>query len=80
MATVIDLEARALVAAVRAAVLRHRRAWSALVPDHATLNLDAEADEERAFLDMTLAKGALRDHLAATYGMPARDLMDLAIH
>ena len=80
MATVIDMRARVLVAEVRAAVLRHRRAWSALVPDPATVNLDAEADEERAFLEMTLAKGALRDHLATTYGLPARELMDLAIH
>lgn len=67
-----------LVDAVRGAAERHERTWNALVPDRFTVNAAAEAAEDAAYLDMTRAKQALRDHIHATYGVTVEELARLA--
>jgi hypothetical protein len=71
-------EAKALVAAVRAAAARHRTSWEALVPDHFTVDLLHEPAEEAAYAEMTDAKRKLRDHICAIYGLSVRELISLA--
>ncbi len=72
-------DARALVAEVRAAARRHNATWEALVPDHLTINLAAEAAEEAAYEEMGEAKRRLRDHICETYGISIRELASLAL-
>lgn len=75
----MNVEAEALVAAVRAAARAHNATWEALVPDAFTLNLAAEVAEEAAYAEMAVAKRALRDHVCATYGISVRELASLAM-
>lgn len=81
LAGMIDEQQRAheLVAAVRAAARAHNKTWEALVPDAFTINLAAEAAEERAYADMAEAKHALRNHICHLYGISARELASLAL-
>lgn len=72
-------EGRALVQAVRQAARLHSHSWEALVPDAFTVNLLAEAEEERAYADMAIAKRDLRDHICQVYGISARELSSLAL-
>lgn len=72
-------EARELVESVRAAARTHNRTWEALVPDAFTINLAAEAEEERAYEEMAAAKHALRDHICRVYGLSIRELASLAM-
>lgn len=72
-------EGKMLVAAVREAAATHNLSWEALVPDPYTLNLAAEADEERAYAAMAVAKAALRNHICEVYGISARELSSLAL-
>ncbi|MBB5713895.1 hypothetical protein [Sphingomonas aerophila] len=72
-------EARELVESVRAAARVHNRTWEALVPDAFTVNLAAEAEEERAYEEMAAAKHALRDHICHVYGLSIRELASLAM-
>lgn len=72
-------EARELVEAVRQAARAHNRTWEALVPDAFTINLAAEAAEERAYAEMAGAKHALRDHICRVYGLSIRELASLAM-
>lgn len=67
-----------LIAQVRATTTAHRLTWQALVPDAFMLNPDAEAAEEAAYAAMARAKAALRDHIAATYGVSIGELTSLA--
>ena len=67
-----------LVAAVRQAAALHNGTWEALVPDQFTVNLLAEAAEERAFVAMAAEKARLREHICATYGISIRELASLA--
>lgn len=69
----------AIVAAVRRAAAAHNLTWEALVPDQFTVDLSAEAAEERAYLAMTREKERLRDHICATYGLSIRELASLAM-
>lgn len=71
-------EAKALVAAVRAAAAHHRTSWEALVPDQFTVDLLHEPAEEAAYAEMAEAKRQLRDHICATYGLSVRELISLA--
>ena len=71
-------EARSLVAAVRAAALKHGKAWEELVPPSLAINFAAEAAEDAAFDEMAQAKRALRDHICETYGVSPRELFSLA--
>ena len=80
--TTIDLDTdrgRALVAAVRTAAALHNLTWEALVPDQFTVDLRAEAAEERAYLEMARHKAELREHICATYGISIRELSSLAM-
>jgi hypothetical protein len=72
-------DARELVESVRAAARAHNRTWEALVPDAFTVNLAAEAEEERAYEAMATAKHALRDHICSVYGLSIRELASLAM-
>ena len=72
-------EAHRLVEIVRAAARVHNRSWEALVPDAFTVNLGAEAAEERAYAAMAAVKRDLRDHICATYGISIRELASLAM-
>lgn len=72
-------EARVIVAAVRAAAAAHNGTWEALVPDQFTVDLTAEAAEERAYLAMAAEKARLRDHICETYGISIRELASLAM-
>jgi hypothetical protein len=74
----VESEGRRLVQLVRAAALHHATSWEALVPNAFEINLEAEAAEEAAYADMTLAKRALRDHICAVYGISLRELSSLA--
>ena len=78
MDEVIAREGRALVAKVREAARRHNATWEALVPDHFTIDLAAEAAEEAAYADMAAAKLTLRQHICETYGLSPRELASLA--
>ena len=71
-------DGHALVAAVRRAAAVHDVTWEALVPDQFTVNLLAEAAEERAFVAMAAEKARLREHICATYGISIRELASLA--
>ena len=73
------LDGPALVAEVRAAARVHNLTWEAMVPDAFTVNLLAEAAEERAFLQMAEVKVRLREHICATYGISIRELASLAM-
>lgn len=68
-----------LVAAVRQAAQVHSLTWEAMVPDHFTIDLSAEAAEEVAYAQMAERKRALRDHICATYGISIRELTSLAM-
>jgi len=70
---------RELVEAVREAARRHSSSWEALVPDAFTVNLKFEADEERAYAEMAVAKRALREHICEVYGISIRELSSLAM-
>lgn len=72
-------DGRALVAMVRAAAAVHKTSWEALVPNQFEVNLDAEAAEESAYVDMARAKAVLRDHICETYGISIRELSSLAM-
>lgn len=74
-----DPDGRELVAAVRRAAAVHNATWEAMVPDHFTVNLLAEAAEEQAYLAMAREKARLRDHICAIYGISARELASLAL-
>ena len=69
----------ALVAAVRRAAAVHNLTWEAMVPDQFTINLLAEAAEERAYVAMAAEKTRLREHICATYGISIRELASLAM-
>jgi hypothetical protein len=71
-------DGRELVAAVRRAAAAHNLTWEALVPDQFTVNLLAEAAEERAFIAMAAEKARLREHICHTYGISIRELASLA--
>ena len=71
-------EGQALVDAVRSAARTHGASWQAMVPSSFVVNADAEADEDRAFAAMAEAKRRLREHIAVTYGVPIRELANLA--
>ena len=78
----IDTEAQdgpALVNAVRTAARAHNMTWEAMVPDAFTVNLLAEAAEERAYLEMARHKARLREHICHTYGISIRELASLAM-
>ena len=72
-------DGRELVAAVRRAARAHNLTWEALVPDQFTIDLRAEAAEERAYVAMAAEKARLRDHICATYGLSIRELASLAM-
>ena len=72
-------DGHAIVAAVRRAAAVHNRSWEALVPDHFTVNLLAEAAEEQAYVAMAAQKQRLREHICATYGISVRELASLAM-
>ncbi|KKC27854.1 hypothetical protein [Sphingomonas sp. SRS2] len=72
-------DGRHLVAQVREAAARHSSSWEALVPSSFEVNLDAEAAEEEAYVEMALAKRALRDHICDVYGISIRELSSLAM-
>ena len=72
-------DGHALVAAVRRAAAVHNVTWEALVPDRFTIDLTAEAAEERAYVAMAVEKQRLRDHICATYGLSIRELASLAM-
>ena len=72
-------DGRDLVAAVRRAAAAHSLSWEAMVPDQFTVNLLAEAAEERAFQAMAAEKARLRAHICATYGLSIRELAGLAM-
>ena len=74
-----DDDGKILVAAARAAAMRHGRTWETLVPDRWRLNANAEAAEEAAYAEMAAAEARLRDHICATYGLSIRELSSLAI-
>lgn len=67
-----------LVEDVRAAARAHNATWEALVPDHLTINLAAEAAEEAAYDEMAAAKARLRAHICEIYGITIRELASLA--
>ncbi len=69
----------ALVATVRRAAAVHNASWEAMVPDQFTIDLRAEAAEERAFNAMAAEKQRLREHICATYGITIRELASLAM-
>jgi plasmid stability protein len=79
MAFQLQEEARELVAAVRRAAALHNASWEAMVPDHLTINLAAEAAEEQAYLAMSAEKAKLRDHICEVYGISIRELASLAM-
>lgn len=68
----------ALVAAVRRAAAAHNLSWEAMVPDAFSVDLRAEAAEERAYIAMAAEKQRLREHICATYGLSIRELASLA--
>ncbi|MBW6523636.1 hypothetical protein KZ810_09025 [Sphingomonas sp. RHCKR47] len=72
-------DGRALVDDVRDAARQHGLTWDAMVPDRFTVNRAAEADEERAYAEMAIAKRALRNHICATYGLTVDELASLAM-
>lgn len=72
------MDPKDLVAAVRAAAIRHNRTWDALVPDRFQIDFRHEEAEELAYAEMAAAKRALRDHICETYGITARELSSLA--
>ena len=72
-------DGRSIVADVRRAAAAHNQSWEALVPDQFTVDLRAEAAEERAYLAMAAEKARLRDHICATYGISIRELASLAM-
>lgn len=72
-------DGRDLVTAVRRAAALHNLSWEQLVPDQFTINLAAEAAEERAFVAMAAEKARLREHICATYGISIRELASLAM-
>ncbi|WP_425230080.1 hypothetical protein [Sphingomonas sp.] len=64
---------------MRRAAALHNLTWEALVPDQFTVDVRAEAAEERAYFAMAAEKARLRDHICATYGISARELASLAM-
>lgn len=50
-----------------------------MIPDQFTIDLRAEAAEERAFSAMAAEKERLREHICATYGISIRELASLAM-
>ncbi|MGF7147345.1 hypothetical protein FHS96_000954 [Sphingomonas zeicaulis] len=66
------------MAAVRTAVAVHKASWARLVPSETVINLEAEAEEEAAYVDMAIAKAELRDHICRIYGLSSSELSALA--
>lgn len=79
MLTQENAQGHRLVDDVRAAARLHNLSWEALVPDAYTINLAAEAEEERAYAAMAEVKRRLRDHICQTYGISIRELSSLAM-
>lgn len=72
-------QGHALVEEVRVAARVHNLSWEALIPDAFTVNLAAEAEEERTYAAMAAVKRRLRDHICKVYGISIRELSSLAM-